>query len=379
MASIAMVVTNACSPDPRVLRQAAWLVREGHDVTVHAYDRQEQHPMSESHEGVRIMRYHLGKSPYGGMLKTAVGIRTFNQKVSRSLAVNPPDLVYCHDADTLVVGCFLKKKFQTTFVFDMHDLQHTWIRMSAPHSRFRKFLSRQMEKQMLRRLKYVDSILTSSGKISVTSKHAGFREYLHSHGYSSTVIENRPEYEPMIERQAHDGWCVGYLGRIRDLESFQFLLDAVISMEPKQRPSLRIAGDGVAFDSVSKLLQTAKENLQLDVNITGHFDSSEFSEIIQDVDVMYALYSPVRGNILQGAIPVKMFDAAANGVPSVVNANCLMGEVAESEGIGLSVEWKNTQQLAKNLIHLRETTVQLNSTSVRERKRLLEALNPLLK
>ena len=56
-----------------------------------------------------------------------------------------------------------------------------------------------------------------------------------------------------------------------------------------------------------------------------------------------------------------------------------MGEVAESEGIGLSVEWKNTQQLAKNLIHLRETTVQLNSTSVRERKRLLEALNPLLK
>ena len=141
----------------------------------------------------------------------------------------------------------------------------------------------------------------------------------------------------MSERSQHDGWCVGYLGRIRDLESFQFLLDAVLSMEPKQRPSLRIAGDGVAFDSVSKLLQTAKENLQLDVNITGHFDSSEFSEIIQDVDVMYALYSPVRGNILQGAIPVKMFDAAANGVPSVVNANCLMGEVAESEGIGLSV------------------------------------------
>jgi len=378
MASIAMVVTNACSPDPRVLRQAAWLVREGHDVTVHAYDRQEQHPLSESHEGVRIMRYHLGKSPYGGMLKTALGIRTFNQKVSRSLAANPPHLVYCHDADTLAVGCFLKKKYETTLVFDMHDLQHTWIRMSAPHSRLRKFLSGLMEKQMLRRLKHVDSILTSSGKISKSSTHIGFREYLKSHGHSSTVIENRPEPEPMSERSQHDGWCVGYLGRVRDLESFQFLLDAVLLMEPEQRPSLRIAGDGVAFDSVSQLLQTAKENLLLDVNITGHFDSDEFSKIIQDVDVMYALYSPVRGNILQGAIPVKMFDAAAHGVPSVVNANCLMGEVAESEGIGRSVEWMNTEQLAANLTQLRDTTVQLNTTSARERKRLLEALNPLL-
>ena len=110
MARIAMVVTNPCSPDPRVLRHANWLVKDGHEVTIHAYDRQEQYPMSESHEGVRIMRYHLGKSPYGGMIKTGLGIRRFNETVSRSLATNHPQVVYCHDADTLVTGCFLKKK-----------------------------------------------------------------------------------------------------------------------------------------------------------------------------------------------------------------------------------------------------------------------------
>ena len=93
---------------------------------------------------------------------------------------------------------------------------------------------------------------------------------------------------------------------------------------------------------------------------------------------MYAMYAPTRGNILQGALPVKMFDAAAHGVPSVVNAECLMGEVAEDEEIGHSVEWMNLSQLAASLIQLRDTTVQLNTTSERERKRLLEALNPLL-
>ena len=378
MARIAMVVTNACSPDPRVLRHAAWLVHEGHDVTVHAYDRQEQYPMSENHQGARIMRYHLGKSPYGGMIKTAFGIRNFSQNVSRSLATNRPQLVYCHDADTLAIGCILKKKFNIPLVFDMHDLQHTWIRMPAPNSLLRKILSRLMEKRMLRRLKHVDSILTSSGKISDTCTYLGFREYLQAYGHASVVIENRPESGSLNDKTSRDNWCVGYLGRVRDIESFQFLLDAVLFMDPKQRPSIRIAGDGVAFDSVSQLLQNAKENNDLDIKITGNFDSDEFSKLIQDVDVMYAMYSPNRGNILQGALPVKMFDAAAHGVPSVVNAECLMGEIAVSEEIGHSVEWMNTAQLAANLIQLRDTKVQLNTTSERERKRLLEALNPLL-
>jgi hypothetical protein len=94
---------------------------------------------------------------------------------------------------------------------------------------------------------------------------------------------------------------------------------------------------------------------------------------------MYAMYSPSRGNILQGAIPVKMFDAAAHGVPSVVNSGCLMGEIAEHEEIGQSVEWMNSAQLSENLFNLREVKVQLNTTSERERKRFLEALNTLIK
>ena len=378
MARIAMVVTNPCSPDPRVLRHANWLVKDGHEVTIHAYDRQEQYPMSESHEGVRIMRYHLGKTPYGGMIKTALGIRRFNETVSRSLATNHPQLVYCHDADTLATGCFLKKKYKIPLVFDMHDLQHTWVRMASPKSILRKFLSMLMEKRMLRRLKHVDSIITSSGKLSEESTYLGFREYLSKNGFSSTVIENRPDVKSMSEKTTDEHWCVGYLGRVRETESFELLLEAVLSLEASQRPALRIAGDGVAFESVSKLLFSAKKKYNLDVEISGSFDAGEFAEMIQGIDVMFALYSPARGNILQGALPVKMFDAAANGVPSVVNAGCLMGEVAENEDIGRCVEWGNGTMLAAELLHLRDKTVRLDATSEREKTRFLKGLSPLL-
>ena len=65
MASVAMVVSNACSPDPRVLRSAKVLANAGHDVTVHAFDRNQSYPMSEARDGFRIMRYHLGSFSYG--------------------------------------------------------------------------------------------------------------------------------------------------------------------------------------------------------------------------------------------------------------------------------------------------------------------------
>ena len=87
---MAMVVTNACAPDPRVLRHARWMQEAGYTVTVHAFDRGEQHPMSENHHGVRIMRYRLGPVAYGGTINTYRGIRRFQQKVVRTLANEPP-------------------------------------------------------------------------------------------------------------------------------------------------------------------------------------------------------------------------------------------------------------------------------------------------
>ena len=151
MVRVAMVVTNACAPDPRVLRHARWMQQAGYRVTVHAFDREEHHPMSENHHGVRIMRYRVGRVAYGGTVSTYRGIRRFLRTVERTLVNDPPGLVYCHDADTLRVGCALKASHGVPFVFDMHDLQHTWVRYAAPQSTVRSVVSRRMKQRMLQR------------------------------------------------------------------------------------------------------------------------------------------------------------------------------------------------------------------------------------
>ena len=46
------------------------------------------------------------------------------------------------------------------------------------------------------------------------------------------------------------------------------------------------------------------------------------------------MYDEKRDNIKFGAIPTKMLDAAAFGIPSVVNKDTPMGDLCENEEIG---------------------------------------------
>mgnify|MGYP003731829871 CR=1 FL=1 len=379
MVRVAMVVTNPCAPDPRVLRHATWLAKAGYRVTIHAFDRSENYPLSENINGVRIMRYRVGVVPYGGRISTLMGLKKFTRKVRETLLHDPPELVYCHDADTLKVGIALKRAKSVPFVFDMHDLQHTWVRMEAPNSLSRSWVSRQFKQKMLSRAKQSECIITSSGKVDGGSER-GFAEWLEHHGLYGNVVENRPMPpfpEPLTSTQ--EGWTVGYLGRIRDIKSFELLLASVRNMPILERPKIRIAGDGVAAPKVRRLMMDAVEAGEIEATVTGAFSAKEFSEIIQEVDVMYAMYSPLRGNILQGALPVKMFDAASHGVPSVVNSGCLMGEIAQLENIGVPALWNDPESVASALLSAKEMPVELNHTGEREQQRWLSAMDPVLK
>jgi glycosyltransferase involved in cell wall biosynthesis len=379
MAKVAMVVSNSCAPDPRVLRSAFWLVEAGHQVTIHAFDRLQQHAKSESTHGARIMRYHLGEIPYGGMRKTIKGILQFVKRVKASLMHSPPDLIYCHDADTLSVAVSLKKSHQIPFVFDMHDLHHTWIRMPAPNSILRKLLSLKMEATMLRQARKADAIITTSGKIE-GGKFDGFEQYLQSKNLASTVVENRPLEMSIPQQEPSDNkqWTIGYLGRVRELKTFTLMLEAIKLIPATERPKIIIAGDGTKAKEVQQLMMNAVESGEIEAEVSGAFTSSQFEELVGQLDVMFALYPPNRGNISQGALPVKMFDAAANGVPSIVNSDCLMGELAEFEEIGRAVRWDDAQAACNAMLELKGTIVELRITSQREKDKFLSTVLPLL-
>ena len=107
----------------------------------------------------------------------------------------------------------------------------------------------------------------------------------------------------------------------------------------------------------------------------GKFQTNQLPEIIQKMSVMYAVYPTSRGNILDGAIPTKMFDAAINGRPSIVNSNCLMGDIAIAEKIGITVNSGDVNELTAALLQIerKNNIIKLERDWSTEAKRLVSA------
>ena len=81
----------------------------------------------------------------------------------------------------------------------------------------------------------------------------------------------------------------------------------------------------------------------LEVEVEGAFAHEDLDRLHDGVNVALALYDPIRGNITDDALPVRMFEAAVRGVPSVVNAGALMGDIATSGASALPV--RGTMQM----------------------------------
>ncbi len=357
MARIVSVVTNGCNPDPRVIREAQWLSDYGHDVEIHAFDRLENLPSSSEIGGIEIIRHRVGLTPYGGTWSTWRGIQHFLDSVKKS--VTKVDLLHCHDADTLPLLTTIDAK---RTLFDMHDLHHTWVLRDRPNSFIRKIISGRMKKSMLKRAKYADSVITSS---------PFFSEWLLSNGIQSSPIENRIAKQEILPMPSK--LTIGYFGKIRDVNSFEMLFEAMQSIKENERPKFILRGDGVSQSRVQNLVSKYPD---LDIEISGQFTHEDLPRLMSEISIMFAMY-PLRENILAGAIPSKMFEAAAFGRPSIVNQDAPVAKICEQESLGKSVKWGDIKNLVDTISILGGKTVELSCDMSHQKERFLTVVEDL--
>ncbi len=351
------MVSNGCDPDPRVLREAKWLVEAGHDVTIHAFDRSENLPKVQQYAGIKIVRHRVGITPYGSYFRTLIGLQKFRKSVAKE--IQDSDVLLCHDADTL----HLVNKFTGPTVFDMHDLHHTWVLMKNPSSILRRIISNRMKNSMLKRAKKTTKVITSS---------SGFSDWLSNYQIHSIPIENRPINNGPID--CNCAFTVGYFGRIREPRSFELLFESVQRIEQQCRPKILIAGEGTSSVEVHKLIGQYSD---LEIEFRGPFTESDLPNLMKEITLMYAMYPPERGNIREGAIPAKMFEAAAFGRPSIVNFDTPMGELCENENLGQAISWGDIDGLSKAIMSLKDTQVFLQKDAQLEREKFLKLFSEI--
>jgi glycosyltransferase involved in cell wall biosynthesis len=366
MADIAMLVTNRYEPDPRVHKEAASLVAAGHRVRVYAFDRQQEMPRGdEILDGVELHRLRLGHYPPGQLLAVARGLWRFAEAVKQLLLRDPPDVVHCHDQDTCAMGTWWQGQRARSggrglFVFDAHDFYWTYPLMADVVSPWRKLAARATAELLKlagwHYARRADLLVTVSQAIAT---HPGFAELYRRWGAQPLVVWNAPRKVRKIPALPAR-FTVGYFGYVREPAMFRWLISAIAQLPQDERPALRIAGGGVEYAKVERLLREGAQRLDLPLQLSGPFSMQDLPSLMADCSVQFCVYPLSSGNMAY-TVPVKLFDAVAHGRKVIGNAQTLMGDFITANGWGEVVPEGNPESLAAALLKLRQ---ELADTSI---------------
>jgi glycosyltransferase involved in cell wall biosynthesis len=350
MADVVMLVSNRHSPDPRVQKEARSLVEAGHRVTILAWDRGHELPQHAVLDGVVIRRLRARTAKLGSLIATARGLASFHELAKRRLLELAPDVVHCHDHDTCAVGVWWKRRGARragrrspgTFVFDAHDLYWTWLTMPDPKSRWRKGAARALRLRDRWYARQADLLVTVTEQRGRTP---GLAEIYRDWGANPVVVVNaspRVETMPALPEQ----FTLGYTGMVREPLMFRWLTEAIARLPKADRPLLRIAGGGVAQQSVAGALTEFGREHGVTVRITEAFTMDQIPALLAETSVQYCVYPTARGN-MDRTLPVKLLESVAHGRPVIANSGTLMGTWVEDGNWGWCVKEGVIDELAE--------------------------------
>ena len=345
MVSICLVVTNGCAPDPRVERHACWLANKGHEVTIFAWDRDHNLQSETVRRGYTIFRKRIGRKASFSSVNIVLQKRKFLKSLHGQF-----DLVIHNDSDSIGTSN-LKATYK---ILDLHDIAHAWPVMQKANF-LRKFLSSRMKKQLKNSTNTYDGFFTSS---------PGLASYFESEfSIPSTVVLNvrnsNPLPRPRMKR-------IGFFGRIRDYDAMVLLIESCkeIGFDPI------FAGDGPVLNRLIKNYS--------DIDYRGQFDESKLVELMNEIDVMYAMYNPETENVRQGALPVKMFDASAFGRPTVTTAGVPMGDFCIKNKLGTVATFGDIDSTSVAITDAYDLDVLSNRTEEKEQEKFMTLVQSIL-
>ncbi len=131
-----------------------------------------------------------------------------------------------------------------------------------------------------------------------------------------------------------------------------------------------VAGDGPCVNQLLKRYPL--------LDYRGSFDHAQLVELMAEIDVMFAMYDVKKENIRQGALPVKMFDAAAFGRPSVTSAHVPMGDFCLENKLGAVASFGDQDSISAAIKEAYEMDVQSIHSEEDERKKFVTLVQSIL-
>jgi len=395
---VAMLLSNAFRPDPRVLKEARSLAEAGYEVTVIAWDREGKYPAAElvqpgfsqeqspaqPQSGQRwpagafmVQRVQDVRSSYGAGLRQALRLPRFWLHAWRQLNRLRPAVVYCHDFDTLPPGWLWAKIRRRPVIYDAHEY---YTELQRPR------LTGLAGKVLLPLIAAAEQLLSRSAAAVVTVDERIARRYHNRRvviighyppgdfargvarsetghsgksdetGHSEAgVARSETGHSGKSDETGHSGKSgkagqLVYAGRFSTDRGLLVIAAAMQRLAAQgRRPRLRLLGAWTNQGEEAAFWQ-AVAGLESQVEPVGWVQFDQVPDQLASADVALALLQPIERYTV--ALPVKLFEYMACALPVIISDFPANRAVVAGADCGLLVDPSDVEAVAAAITRL---------------------------
>jgi glycosyltransferase involved in cell wall biosynthesis len=147
MNRIDMLLSNPFRPDPRVEREAEALAAANYQVRIVCWDRERKFQAEQVFPNYRVERIQNVPTTYGAGARQLLRIPKFWREANKRILASLPNVIHCHDLDTLPAGWWIKHKTGIPLIFDAHEDYPTLMSLYLP--KFLVHMLRQLENRFI--------------------------------------------------------------------------------------------------------------------------------------------------------------------------------------------------------------------------------------
>jgi glycosyltransferase involved in cell wall biosynthesis len=339
-------------PDlPRAKQEAQTLSDAGFPVYVLAWDRYAEFPMIENVDGVMVQSFssitlkkfsRLGLVLGGMVFQFMLILKTI--RLIRQLRRRP--IVHAHDLNTLLAGCLFRIfRLCSALVYDCRELTY-----SVYAEWFHPLVGAVLRVVEERCLRYVDATITVCEPIA--RYLSGFTKHIE-------IIYNcaRMADIPMISKNdariqlglVPEAFIVSYVGSIRYGCKLDLLLD-VASQINNDNIHFMVVGDGPLS---SGLRRAARQIPKARLTVLSGVPRTKALTFVRASDLTWSIYQNRRESTsLRIALPWKLFESLACGVPLLVETGTLQAELVNKLRCGVVLESDDPEDVLQAITSL---------------------------
>lgn len=323
--------------DPRLRKEAEALVAAGWDVTVLAWDRAGTSPDREERDGWRVESFGP-RGAHGGGMRSVPGYRAYWRAAATRAAELAPDVLHCHDLDTVQAGLDALKALgdKPRLVLDFWEMyrESRALPQTGAAGAVARSAARWLERKSIPRADLVITVV--EGQV----------EYYRGLGAKNVlVIENAPDldaYTP-VEHEPSETFTACFIGQKRYVPG---LISLMLAVQRHANLHALIVGGGPAEAEIAAAAQGLER-----VDVRGRVDKSAIPALYENCDAVYAAYDTSLEN-WRTAFPVKVQEGMALGLPVVVSKNTWIAEYVAEHGLGVAVDDRDVDDVERALVSL---------------------------